>query len=221
MNSVINIAVFLLPGLVAARLKALLDPYYKDRNRETSELEATIYAILNNLPAIFIGWGIWSGMAHKLLPFKVWAAELIQLPDAVSFFVGSTLLAVLIEWLLKPALMRWVGKKRNAKRATGGLPSFEDAEAWEIFLGSEEELCLRITSLSDGARSHITGILRSASKPDDLLQGVTLEGTDELAVLDQWLYLPLRTYVDARTGFVYELFSKDQLETAKRLQESS
>jgi hypothetical protein len=80
---------------------------------------------------------------------------------------------------------------------------------------------MRITSLSDGTQSHITGILRSASKPDDLLQGVTLERTDELAPLDQWLYLPLRTYVDARTGFVYELFGKDQLETARRLQASA
>jgi len=69
---------------------------------------------------------------------------------------------------------------------------------------------MRATSLSNGSGQNITGILRSAFKPDDFSQGITLERTDEMAALDPWLYLPIRTYADAHTSLVYELFSQEQ-----------
>lgn len=218
MNSVINITVFLLPGILAARIKMAFDPLFKDRRLPVSELESTIYAILNNLPAIFLGWALWSRCVGKWLTFGEWANRLVKLPDAFTFFVGSLGLTLTIEWWLKPRFTHWVAEKRNTQRAENGLPSFDDAEAWEVFLGSERELCMRITSLSDGSGYNITGILRTAFKPDDLSQGITLERTDEMAALDRWLYLPIRTYVDARTSLVYELFSQEQLKMAQILQ---
>jgi hypothetical protein len=142
----------------------------------------------------------------------------VKLPYAFIFFAGSLGLALTIEWWLKPWLTHWVAEKRNAQRVDNGLPSFDDTEAWEVFLGSERELCMRITSLSNGSGHNITGILRTAFKPNDLSQGITLERTDEMAALDRWLYLPIRTYVDARTSLVYELFSQEQLKTAEILQ---
>lgn len=152
------------------------------------------------------------------MTFGEWANRLVKLPDAFTFFVGSLGLTLTIEWWLKPRFTHWVAEKRNTQRAENGLPSFDDAEAWEVFLGSERELCMRITSLSDGSGYNITGILRTAFKPDDLSQGITLERTDEMAALDRWLYLPIRTYVDARTSLVYELFTQEQLKMAQILQ---
>lgn len=181
-------------------------------------MESTIYAILNNLPAIFLGWALWSLCLGKWLTFGQWADQLVNLPYAIMFFVGSLVLALTIEWGLKPRFTHWVAEKRNTRRAENGLPSFDDAEAWEVFLGSESELCMRITSLSNGSGHNITGILRTAFKPDDLSQGITLERTDEMAALDRWLYLPVRTYVDAHTSLVYELFTQEQLKTAEILQ---
>lgn len=218
MNGVVNITVFLLPGISAARIKMAFDPLFKDRRLPVSELESTIYAILNNLPAIFLGWALWSICLGKWLTFGEWSNRLVELPNAFIFFVGSLGLALTIEWWLRPWFTNWVAEKRNAQRVENGLPSFDDAEAWEVFLGSEKELCMRITSLSNGSGQNITGILRSAFKPDDLSQGITLERTDEMAALDPWLYLPIRTYVDAHTSLVYELFSQEQLNTAESLQ---
>lgn len=221
MDSVISITVFLVPGLVASRLNAALDPNYKDRNRESSELESTIYAILNNLPGILIGWLLWSVIEQKALSFAEWSGQISQLSEVFTYLCISFLLAFGVERIVKPKLIRWVAKKRNEQRTSNGLPSFDDAESWEVFLGSEEELCMRITSLLDGTESSVTGVLRSAFKPEDLSQGITLENTDEMAGLNQWLYLPVRTYIDAQTGLVYELFTKAQLEIAKTLQDST
>lgn len=75
MDSVISITVFLVPGLVASRLNAALDPNYKDRKRESSELESTIYAILNNLPGILIGWLLWSAIQQKPLSFAEFRSD--------------------------------------------------------------------------------------------------------------------------------------------------
>jgi hypothetical protein len=73
--------------------------------------------------------------------------------------------------------------------------------------------------LTDKKDHHISGILRCAFRPDDLSQGITLEDTEELESLDRWLFDPIRTYVDIRTGLIYELFTQTQLQQAVELAE--
>lgn len=84
-----------------------------------------------------------------------------------------------------------------------------------MFVGAEEELCVRVTSLASDSR--LTGTVMSAFKPGDEFQGMTLTLTDEFSVLSQWLSSPTRTYFDSKTGFVYELFTLQQVEQARSL----
>jgi hypothetical protein len=55
---------------------------------------------------------------------------------------------------------------------------------------------------------------------DGNVQGKHLPPTiaDEMDALDRWLYLPIRTYVDARMSLVNEPFAQEQLKMAQILQ---
>lgn len=95
-SSILTIIIFLLPGLTAVQLNNALDPLFKDRTRPSSELESMVFAVVNNLPAIFLGWGLWSLFECKLLSFAAWSKQLDQWPWAVAYFVVSTVIAFVI-----------------------------------------------------------------------------------------------------------------------------
>lgn len=214
MSSILTIIIFLLPGLTAVQVNNALDPLFKDRTRPSSELESMIFAVVNNLPSIFIGWGLWSLVERKLLTFTAWSAQLDQWPLAVGYFLLSSGLAFAVDRFVKPRIMTRVAEKRNAERTKNKLPSFDDVEVWEAFIGAEDDLSMRIRS-TDG-RLLIAGAAKRVSKPDDVSQGVLLESTQELTEIAPMLTKPIRTYVDTRTGLIYELFDlgavKDAIE---------
>jgi len=215
-NTIIVIA-FLAPGLLAVKIGAAMDPEYKDRISKASELESTVLATLNNLPGILFSWLLWCGVQNKNLSFAQWSSQVTQLPGVIFFLLISFSLALLAEMKIKPFIKELAGRKRDKDRKNNGLPSFGSSESWEIFLGSEDEVCLRIRHMAHGEAGRIVGILRSAFRPEDLSKGITLENTAELAALDNWLFDPTRTYLDSQTGIVYELFIKRQLDHAAEL----
>ena len=90
MSSILTIIIFLLPGLTAIQVNNALDPLFKDRIRPSSELESMVFAVVNNLPSIFIGWGLWSLVECKLLSFAAWSGQLDQWPLAPGWHSPST-----------------------------------------------------------------------------------------------------------------------------------
>ena len=214
-SSILTIIIFLLPGLTAVQLNNALDPLFKDRTRPSSELESMVFAVVNNLPAIFLGWGLWSLFECKLLSFAAWSKQLDQWPWAVAYFVVSTVIAFVINRCLKPWLMANVAERRNTQRKKNKLPSFDDVEVWEAFIGSEETLGMRIRS-TDGC-TIISGVMERTSRPNDVSQGVILQSTQEMTELADLLTEPVRTYMDTRTGLIYELFDSDAVAQALKV----
>lgn len=124
-------------------------------------------------------------------------------------FLFSLLVALAIEFLLKPRLASTVAARRNKAREARNLPVANDCDVWEQFVGSEPDVCLRVSSLMAGPLGRVTGILATASKPEDVVHGVVLERTDELQAVTDHLAGPLRTFVDVKTGIVCELFTQE------------
>lgn len=77
-------------------------------------------------------------------------------------------LAFTIDRWIKPRIMTKVAEKRNAERKKNNLPSFDDVEVWEAFIGAEETLSMPIRS-ADG-RVMPAGVMDRISKPDDTSQ---------------------------------------------------
>lgn len=215
-DSVLTIVLFLLPGLTAVRVNNALDPLFKDRDSQGSEFNTTVYAVLNNLPCIFVGWIGWSISEHQSLTLLTWTTQLDHWRPATIYFVGASLFAYGIESVLKAKIRDYVAGRRNTKRRQLSLPMFDDVEAWEVFIGAEDNLCLRVRPAHGS--TFIAGSLRSASKPGDASQGMVLEQTQGLTELADLLTNPLRSYLDTRTGILYEVFDQQAVARAIEFQ---
>lgn len=213
MDTTLSVILFLAPGLLAVRISQALDPEYKDRTSRSSEIESTVFAVLSNIPGILVGWLLWSAHYHKNLRFDEWTAKLADFPGALTYVLVSFFLALLVEWKLKPKVMKRVAERRASDRTSRGLPSFDSSESWEVFIGVEEELCMRISSLTNNSNV-VTGMIDAVFRPDESSQGITLLHTDELALVNDKLVSPIRTYFDSKTGIKYELFDIDAVKEA-------
>jgi len=212
-NTTLSVILFLAPGLLAVRINQALDPEYKDRTSRSSEIESTVFAVLSNIPGILVGWLLWSVHYHKNLGFNEWTAKVTDFRGALTYILISFFLALGVERKLKPKVMKYVAERRNSERTSKSLPSFDSSESWEVFIGAEEELCMRISSLTKNSNV-VTGMVDAVFKPDDSSQGITLLRTDELALINDKLVSPIRTYFDSKTGIKYELFDTDAVKQA-------
>lgn len=128
MDTTVSVIVFLAPGLLAAKIVQAMDPEFKDRNFHISELESTVFAVLNNVPGILVGWLLWSLRERKNLSFDQWAQQIVGFRGALLFILISFTLAFWVEKSVKPSLKLRVAAKRADARKEKGLPAFEDAE---------------------------------------------------------------------------------------------
>lgn len=215
---IINVFVtitYFLPGFIAKWTSAFLN----DDSESGSDLEKTIVALSWNVPPLFIAWILLSLKDNQWLTPAQLTTHVQQMPCMLIYFVFSLIsgfwIGRFIERLGRNILTRMVAKNREESK----LPKLEDGLSWEKFLGSEENVVLKVSPISDPSRV-VAGALQSAYRPGDIHKGVTLEFTDYVKLVAPYLTNPIRTFVDFESQLLFELYTKEQLIEAIEIYES-
>lgn len=212
LDSLLGILVLVLPGMVAFYFLRNVGPV---ENRLISDYEKTVIGLLLNIPGLAFSWFALFVYKRRVVPFSEFQSILMKMPYFLLYIIFAFTIGILVALVWEKYGRHFFGRLINKTRADQGRPLSSDKSPWEEFFGSEESRFFRVYPIGEREK-FVLGEVNNAFVPGERDQGIFLTVTGELAQWEKFFPFPERTYVDAITKMVYEMYPASAWEEAKR-----
>ena len=113
---------FFLPGFIAK----FIDDYLSQAKDAKSEIKVTVYALLWNVPSVFVAWAALSIVRKHLLTSGNFVHQLQPLPIMLVYFVSAAIIDYAAGHNILKLVRKILSARLSAARKNAKLPSIAD-----------------------------------------------------------------------------------------------